>query len=176
MGSRFGRKDVRTLADQLRRQGDRQLRRQHEVRECNIRRAPFGRCVAAERCEQIIALRQFLFELRNARLVAGELGAQTQDRRKGNRTGIGLNLGKPHLFGLHTDEPLRRLDLGAVSGPGNHRIGDIGRERQVGRLFGCFGDVEVGVQSLDHAPIAAEHVECVIDRSRQREQIEYRAR
>src|SRR6185437_14851390 len=119
-----------------------------------------------ERREQMRALREFLLELRNRRLIGGELAAQTQDGRIRNRARLRLNLAELYLLFLQIDELHGGVDFSAIRRLGDYRVDDVGGERDVGGLFVGVSHIELGAQTLDQTPLAAEDVQCIAHRRR----------
>ena len=122
-----------------------------------------------ERREQVVALHEFLLELRNRRFVRRKLALQAQYVRIGHRPGVRLDLGDSDLLLLQLDELCRCLDLGAISSLGDHGIDDVGRQGEIRCPLVGMGHIDFGVQSFDQTPLPAEDIECVADGSRQRE-------
>ena len=172
MGGGLGSQDIGPLTHQRRRQADRQVLRQLEVGEVQLRRTPLRRQLTGEHRQQIIALRQLLLELRHGGLVGGQLALETQHVRVRRCPGIHLHLGEPYLLALQLDQLIGRFDLPAVGGRGEGRVDDVRNQRDVGCLLGGTLQVDLRMQALDHASLATEHIQGVAHRGRQREQIE----
>ena len=172
VGHRLGGKNVRTLANERGRQTDRQVAGQSEISQAHIGSLPLCRHMAGERREQMSALRGFLLELRNRRFVGCQLAAQTQNGRVGHGTRLGLYFREMNLLRLQFDQPLGGVDFGAIGGPRNDRVGDVGCQREIRRPFVGVRHIDFGVQPLDQTPLTAEYIQGVADRGRQCEQIE----
>ena len=173
MRRRFGRQDIGTLAHQIRGKADRQGAGQREIGQTHGRGAPLGRRVARQCREQILALVQFLLELRNRGLKGGELALQAEYVGIGHGSRFRLDLGDFNLLPLQRNQLLRGLDLRTIRGSGHHRVDDVGGECQIGRAFVGMRHIDLGTQTLDQPTLPAEDVEGVTDRSRQREQVEH---
>src|ERR1019366_9634671 len=88
----FGDQHVRTLPDQLRREGQRQVFRQLQVRERQRGLAPARGCRPRQRREEVGGLIDLRFEGRQRRLGACHLALQAED--------VGVGDGPPRRLGV----------------------------------------------------------------------------
>ena len=94
----FSRQNIRTLAHQLRRQGDWQVTRKREVCQTDRWQLPLSRCTTYQRSQQVLGLVASLPERRECRFSRRELALDAEDVRVRYRPRLRLYFGNPELL------------------------------------------------------------------------------
>src|SRR5579862_1891238 len=146
MRARFCRENIGTLSDELGRQTHRQIAWEGQIREGNPGRLPLGRGTAGQRGKQVVALGKPLLNPWDRAFGGEQLTTKTQYIRIGYRTRVELYLRQRDLLALEFDELMRGVYFRFVGGPGDHRVDNIGQQREVSGLLVCAGGVHLRMQ------------------------------
>src|SRR5882672_8114023 len=161
MEDRFCRPDVRTLAQEIRRQAQRKILRQLERRKIELGQARFPRKLADEDRELISGLSERFFERRQVRARLRKLRALREHFRARNGADRELLLDQPKLELLRSGDLARREDLLAQRCLAERGSRDVPRQRKKCGLELKALEVYARSQGLELAPRAARHVDGV---------------
>src|SRR5712691_4816470 len=167
MEDRFRRPDVRTLAQEIRRQAQGKILRQLERRKIQLGQARFPRKLADEDRELIACLRERFLQRRQVRARLRKLRALREHVRARNGADGELLLDQLELELLRSGDLARREDLLAQRRLAERGGGDVRGQRKIRGFELKALEVYSRTQRLELAPRAAGHVDGVghVDRS-----------
>src|SRR5712691_7344258 len=159
MEDRFRRPDVRTLAQEIRRQAQGKVLRQLERRKIELGQARFPRKLADEDRELISGLSERFFVWRQVRARLRELRSLREHIRARNGADRELLLDQPKLALLRFGDLARREDLLAQRCLAERGGRDVPGQRKKCGLELKALEVYARPQGLELAPRAARHVD-----------------
>ena len=160
----LGRSNVRSLAHQVGGQAYRQIHRQFQFVEAELRELTrVARIFAHQDGQQVSRLGQCLLQRRQGGLCPGQLGLLGENIGLGNTAQLELALNKLVGLPLIRQDLLCRLQLGAQRGFPDGSGDNIGRQCQIGALKLKILIIHLGLKCLQFPPRTTEDIEQIGD-------------